>query len=834
MCTACSGLIWLIPLSMALFAWPIVAYYATKFAKWLYGKCTKQPFLRRKSGNISIWFWFSLAFILASAVLRYAVTRYGMHHPMEGVDYAATWPEQMLDSLLRAVRTVGVPEDYTIFIDQLRAMLAGTMPQAYAWTHNWIIVYDSVLNVAIPVAGSALILGVFARAFPKVLLWFKCLLFWREKCYFSGLNPQTVALAKSILVDRQQKKSCWRPLLIFTDAYVDDEMEQSFELMLEAKRLGAVCLRDDLAHIRKARFGARSYFLMEEDEYANLPALMGLVEERNVPCMKKAAIYLFVGSNLYERLEKNIRERLTAPEKKPLRERWTEMEGKSFFEKVRVVWNECKTNRYKLMVDDLPLLVPVNAHRNLMNNLMVDVPLYEPLVGTDKTELGITILGNGAIGTEAFLSAYWFGQIQCCPDGKTMKPCDLRIHVVSQDTEATFWDKIDYFNPEIRRTCDGSDAVLDWAPDQKNPPYASVKYYRSNVKMGSMGENREWLKSDYFIIALGSDADNIAVAEKLRTHIGKQHEEAAAAAKTVIAYVVYDTDLCRALNARSQVEYGVYMHAFGHLEQVYGSDNVFMTRSRVLADQTGNAYQQRSSLTHLQEQKARSNEKGNYNHWSSLARAMHITYKIFSMGWITTSLFEDEAKHREEMLALKRRYARVCGIAPEHLADKDKEWRSDLEEKKEYLGYLEHRRWNAFIRSLGYRKSTRRNFSLKLHPCLVETRGPQAADPYLYMTEEKLDYLDDVGDYKAYDYPYDDVGKLIPLCRVVKWNTNADGSLKAPALTAKELHKRCKKAASAGVYRDVCQCGEDWMIPVAHLKAWLGNDLYEQMKKEMH
>ena len=563
---------------------------------------------------------------------------------------------------------------------------------------------------------------------------------------------------------------------------------------------------------------------------------MGLVEDHNVPYMKKAEIYLFVGSNLYERLEKNIRQRLTAPERKPLCERWAEMEGKPFFEKVKVLWNHHKANKHKLMKDDLPLLVPVNAHRNLVNNLMVDVPLYEPLVGTDKTELSITILGNGAIGTEAFLSAYWFGQMQCCPDGKTMKPCDLRIHVVSQDEETTFWDKVDYFNPEIRRTCDENHKILDWAADKKNPPYASVTYHKSNVKMGSLGENKAWLKSDYFIVALGSDADNIAVAEKLRTYIGKRHFEKTSAINTVIAYVVYDTDLCRALNARSQVEYGVYMHAFGHLEQVYGRDNVFMTRSRVLADQTGNAYQQRSSLTHLQEQKVRSSngEESNYKHWSNLARAMHITYKIFSMGWIQTSLFENEAKHREEMLALKRRYARVCGIAPEHLADKDKEWHADLEEKKEFLGYLEHRRWNAFVRSLGYRKSTQKNYPLKLHNCLVETRGPQAADPYLYMTEEKLDYLDAVGDYKAYDYPYDDVGKLIPLCRVVKWNTNGDGTRKVSALTEKKLHKRCKKAASAGVYRDVCQCGEDWMIPVAHLKAWLGNDLYEQMKEEMH
>lgn len=832
MCEKCTWVLRFVNVSIVLFALPILVWLVSAWYRRFKGR-SKPP----RGGVMALLF--TLGFIASAFFLHYAVGCYRIHHLPTGA-YVPAYMEELVDALFRAVRIFGIPEHYTEFVNDLRTMLVATVPEHLAWSQNWIVGYATVLNITIPIAGSALILGIFARAFPKLMLCFKCLPFWREKCYFSGLNPQTVALAKSILEAYRAEKKWWhwRPVLIFTDAYVDNEMEHSFELMLEAKQLGAVCLRDDLAHIRKTKGGKRSYFLMEEDEYANLPALMGLVEDHNVPYMKKAVIYLFVGSNLYERLEKNIRERLTAPEKKSLRERWKATEGKSFFAKVKTLWNNYKANKYKLIEDDLPLLVPVNAHRNLVNNLMVDVPLYEPLVGTNKTELNITILGNGSIGTEAFLSAYWFGQMQCCPDGKKMKPCDLHIHVVSQDDEKTFWDKVDYFNPEIRRTCDKNDAILNWDqdPKHKNLPYASVKYYPSNVKMGSMGENQEWLKSDYFIVALGSDADNIAVAEKLRIHIGKRHKETSDYTNTVIAYVVYDTDLCQALNARSRVEYGVYMHAFGHLEQVYGSDNVFMTRSRVLADQTGTAYQQRRS-THLQEQKARSSEKGNYSHWSDLARVMHITYKIFSLGWITTSLFEDEAKHREEMGVLKRRYARVCGLSASHLTEADRHWHADLEEKKEYLGYLEHRRWNAFVRSLGYRKSTEKNYSLKLHNCLVETRGPQAADPYLYMTEEKLDYLDDLRtedcDYKAYDYSYDDVGKLIPLCRVVKWNTNADGSLKAPALTENALRRHCKKAASEGVYRDVCQCGEDWLIPVAHLREWLGKDLFNQMKEEM-
>lgn len=800
MCNDCTWVLRFVNISVILFVIPWVVSIA------LLLKRRKEGYKPGQSGTVALTF--TVGFILSAFFLHYAVGCCKIHHVVQDV-HNLTYFEEFVASLFRAVRIVGVPEFYSEFVADLRWMLGLTLPESMIGVHDWIAVAATVMDIAIPIAGSALLLGIFARAFPKVMLFIRSLFFWREKCYFSGLNPQSVALAKSILEARRaENKGKWwriRPLLVFTDAYVDDEMEHSYELMLEAKGLGAVCVRDDLAHIIKTKRGKRSYFLMEEDEYANMPALMGLVEDRNVPYLKRAAIYLFVGSNLYERLEKNIRQRLMDP-------------------------------KYKLVGDDFPLLVPINAHRNLVNNLMVDVPLYEPLVGTDKTQLSVTILGNGSIGTEAFLSTYWFGQMQRATADNKMVPCDLHVHVVSQDEESTFWDKIDYYNSEIRRTCDASNKILDWSPNKKNPPYASVTYHQANVKMGGMGENKAWLKSHYFIVALGSDADNIAVAEKLRKHIGKRRWEDRSDANTVIAYVVYNTELCRSLNEHAQVEHGVYMYAFGDLEQVYSTQNVFMTQSAVRATQTGNAYNHRNSGAHEQEQKARSSERGNYNYWSSLARVMHITYKIFSLGWITTSLFEDREKHAAEMQVLKRRYARVCGLSDANVAEEDRRWRADLEEKKEHLAYLEHRRWNTFIRSLGYRRSDKRSFSLKLHPCLVETRGPQAADPYVFLTDEKLDYLDALrtpgSGYKVYDYPHYEVGDLVTYRFFVAWNRNEDNTLKVPALDETTLLKLCEQFVERGAYQDDTPHVADWIIPLECLKEWLSNEDYDALTKE--
>ncbi|MBQ7088275.1 MAG: hypothetical protein IJN04_01355 [Clostridia bacterium] len=812
-CTECTWVLWWVALSVILF----VAAVGVRIALWAYYKfSTKNVLYYRPGSNNLLKLLVFSGLVLAAFFMHYAVGCFLIHHPERGA-YVPTYAEEIVDALFRAVRTTGVPEHYTEFVKDFRAMLEATMPEQNV-AHDWLTAYITAVNISIPVAGSALILGIFAKAFPKVALWLKNNNPWREKCYFSGLNPQSLALAKSIVAENKAQKKLWRPLIVFTDAYVDDEAESSFEAMLEAKQMGAICLRDDLAHVLKARRGDRKYFLMEEDEYANLPALMGLMEERNAPYIKSAFIYLFVQSQLYERLNENIRARLKA--------------------------------EHQFTEEELPRLVPVNAHRNLVQNLFVSVPLFEPLIGREDTDkLGVTILGNGSIGTEAFLSTYWFGQML----GKDAKPVALDIHVVSQDTPAVFAAKMDYINPEIRRTCrNGSeeekekDAILEWADGKTNAYYATVTYHSENVKAGCLSKDPAWLQSEYFVVALGSDADNIAVAEKLRSHIGKKHVELdGPMAHTVIAYVVYDPELCDALNARHDetAQYGVYMHAFGSLDEVYSSDNVFMSKSRVLAEQTGLAYQQRNPDAHKEEQAGREDKKTNYNYCSDLARAMHIKYKIFSLGWIQHSLFCQPDERQTEMERLSLQYRRVCGVDKELLATEDQSERRDLEKKRERLAWLEHRRWNAFLRSIGYRHiAGTADHTLKLHWCLVEAGDPWASeeiDNYKYDTGVSIDKLDAVipkgkkiGHYKQYDYPENDVGvHRTPACWAA-CNRNADGTVKAAELTEQELRSRCEKGMVDGAFFSWVKDGEDWLVPSTYLERWLGYEACTALSKE--
>lgn len=831
-------------LSIVCFALPIIIRLSIR----IYSHYRKENAIYYKPATHNLIKMVSLfGFVFAAFFIHYAVGYFQLRQLGEELS-RMSYVEECLDSLFRAVRTFGVPEHFTDFVADFRGMLAVVCSKESARLHDALVVYVALVDGAILFEGSALILGIFTKVFPRLKLAWENVNYFREKCYFSGLNPQTLALAKSMIATSRAEKRWLRPLIVFTDTYVDKEEESSTELLLEAKQIGAICLRDDLAHVWKAWWGKRHYFLMEENEYANLPALMGLVEESNVRCIKNARIYLFAQSNMYERLNRNIR--------RQLKEKCTD--------------------------DELPALIPVNAYRHLVNNLMLEVPLYEPLV--HKTEhrdkLGVAVLGNGCIGTEALLSAYWFGQMMTgtkeTPEQKgDISAVNLTLYAVSQDSLEVFNSKLDYVNPEIRRSCATFSAKGEPQPaddclcrgyeaNEKNAPYATIHYQKADVKKGHLSEEDAWLDADYFIVALGSDADNIAVANKLNAYFGRKHLENQDKSKhTVIAYVVYNSNLCRALNADFKAENGVFMYAFGGLDEVYSCDNVFMSKSCVKAAQTGQAYARVNEQAHFEAQRKRADDdKANYTHMSDIARAMHIRYKIFSLGWVETTVFDSKRERDEELLRLSRMYTRVCGLSADALSVEDRMEQKDLKDKCEALAWLEHRRWNAFLRSMGYRRSTETNHPLKLHTCLVETCSPdEKADSFSYKTdlkayydanesakkayeEGKLDNLDLLSinaaiayedpdmNYKTYDYPEQDVGAHYTPAQLLAMNQGKNGKVKVPRLTEQALRKRCARNNDENVFRGITVDGEDWIFSEEWVKTWLGKAAFSELTKK--
>ncbi len=778
---------------------------------------------------------FSAFMLMAVWCLRYAVGYYAEVYliPDDGVQLE--WYEEIFNSVAHTLQTFSMDEDYTAYIKNGKEMLAFIFPET-EWYQTAYSLYASTLNVVAPIAGGAILLEILASIFPKLMLYISYLAFWKEKIYFSELNEFSLSIAKSIRSDKK-----WFPLratVIFSDAYVDDENENSSELYVEAKALGAICVKDDVAHVAKSIFGKKKFYIISESETDNVKALTNLCNEYNFRYLKGGEIYLISQSDLYSLMDKQVIKKLEHLHQKQSR-----------------VVKSLEKLIYKTADAWYPNIMPIQIYRNLVCNLLVKVPLYEPLVGKSadcqgKKELNVTILGNGMIGTEMFLAVYWFGQ---------MLDCTLNVNVVSKVTEEQFWKKVDYVNPEIKETVTPGHKILRYSNKATSDPYCNVKFIQSDVQAGEFWkmntpETQSLLDTDYFMVALGSDETNISIAEKLRLCMGEHHIDGHANDKCVISYVVYDSDLCEMLNltkcfcsTRSN-EPDIYMHAFGALDEVYSTENLLMTDHALRASEVGYVY--KSVQQHHDH--ARQNN-GSYNYWADIARAMHLKYKVFSLGMINTSVFdnvqEDKREHERAVVNACAQYRRVCHGKAQN--EEDKAAAEKLESVKHRLSWLEHRRWNAFTRVMGYRSTalyrnyvdhtkSYKHMPLKLHPCLVECddmgiHGLFDADGYvidnsifdegydkssfdfldkLSYSLHELEYTDSDGekkicldyDFKMYDYPsyeFDDY-------KTVK---EANAVL---GIGEKKIVRMCKKGHLPGVVVHA-DTGE-WLIPGSSVK----------------
>ncbi len=668
--------------------------------------------------------------------LRYAVGYYAKLNiaPSDNPlgNSGLNWFEEGFNSLLHTLQTMSLDEGYTEYID-----IGNEMFSYLGWNPTVHGVYASCLNILAPIVGGLIIFEVFTNIFTAIkLLTIPC---WKHKYYFSELNERSLALAKSIR--DTQKKLFTTPACIFTDAYSDKGDEKKTELLSEAKSCGFICVNDDILHIKKSKLGKRTYILMDEKESANLHSLADLVGDSNrdylmTSSQKRVNIYVFSAEDISAQ-KMQIMDMLLYVEKdgenldcikKALKNKdeLSDDEVKRLENKKKELEEEKERIKAKC-----PVITVVNSYRNLMTNLFCEIPLYQPLISrkklgknkidkSDNQILDVTVLGVGYIGMEAVLSAYWMGQ---------MLGCKLRINVISKETDTEFYDKLNAINPEILQ----NSTVIRGTKASISRPYCEIQYVECDIKDNIFVQNKGkkkikqiLYKTDYFVVSLGTDMDNMMVAEKLRREFGKKaQEDKNQENNVIITYAIYDSDMCDALNfknTKNKVD-GVYMHAFGGLKKVYSADNIFMEHYNSFA--TGvNAGYDRSNRT----SKKAGEGDTDYTLWASLARSMHDSYKLFSVGLLDDcSIFyntEEEVKNKVSSILVSYMYSLIGPID-----NLDLNTARAIMNKRIDLAWLEHRRWNAFTRVMGYRRlnkitddGNQKIERLKLHGCLVETK----------------------------------------------------------------------------------------------------------------
>ncbi len=162
------------------------------------------------------------------------------------------------------------------------------------------------------------------------------------------------------------------------------------------------------------------------------------------------------------------------------------------------------------------------------------------------------------------------------------------------------------------------------------------------------------------------------------------------------------------------------MRAVGSLGEVYSVNNVEMSNYKLLLREVHEDYLTRKNDDFVTSNETRAKKpKEEYNYWASLARVLHRKYKMYSMGMIDFSITDSDYDKK------------IANVVQEYEEFAHKEKKGDVKRKLDESAWLEHRRWNAFTRTIGYRHADNlsayivntndhKQMELKLHPCLVE------------------------------------------------------------------------------------------------------------------
>ncbi len=464
----------------------------------------------------------------------------------------------------------------------------------------------TALAVALAVAAPLLTFDFLLSFFKNIASYRRYLKkFFRDAYVFSDLNEKSLALAESIAHKDP------RAAIVFTDVFEQNE-EMSFELVEQAKNLGAICFKKDVLSIR---FGWHSkkrklYFFtisMEDSENVNQSfALIKTFHDR-----KDTMLYVFSTSIDGELV-------LTSSDKGMV--------------KVRRI-KDVRSLIYRTLYDmeEAAIANQEDGQPPRASDLFAHAKPMEDGV----RQIGAVVVGCGQHGMEMIKALCWF----CQMDGYR-----IRIDALDQNTKK-------------------ESAFTALCPELMSPSYNGVyvegeAQYRIDFHTGLDVESAEFAAkikeltdTTYVFVCLGTDERNIKTAIHLRTlfeQIGIH---------PMIHAVVYNTDKVKALddirNFRGQ-SYDI--HFVGDLNTFYSE--------KVIID---SELEQEALERHLKYGPEETFWAHGYNYRSSMASALHMKARI------------------------------ACGIPG---ADKAEE--ELTEEERKTIEALEHRRWNAYMRSEGY------------------------------------------------------------------------------------------------------------------------------------
>lgn len=564
----------------------------------------------------------------------------------------------------------------------------------FRWT--WFLGgYTAAVSLLAPAITCTVLFQIISQFFPEIKYHFSRK---KERYFFSELNECSFYLAKSILENRK------KAMIVFTDVYSDSSNETQSELIDRAKEKNAICLKKDLSKIKFRKNKSNTLILIDEIN-DNADKMAFINDDKIIKSLGDFSLYVFYTDATQEVIFKNFSSE---------------------------IYEKCD-NRKNIDIRN------INSRKNMIFSVLQSYPLYEPLLHKpEKDNLSVSIVGSGKNGTEMFLNTYWCSQ---------MLGVKNTINIASIESENDFTGRINGLCPELFESSRENSELLRIydGEDIYSEPYFKFGYYcgdvfNCNVSDITFSNDLKLIESDYIFICLGSDNKNIELAERIARKATMSGDR-----KTIL-YVVSNPEVAKSLNQTSKYKPSVVV-AVSDLESVYSYDCVFNRKIEELAVEYDEKYNKLKNSNRNSEAEEKGFLKSQYDLYNNITRGIHLYYRAFSALKISDKykLKKYSAIQRPDYSIIKE-YLDLCNK------------KDNFDEICNELAWLEHRRWNADLRSRGYFNGEKQDHISLTHPCLVECKRTDTPKNY---KDDRIDVLNDLAkidnpehtDYKTYDRP---------------------------------------------------------------------------------
>lgn len=646
------------------------------------------------------------------------------------------WYEKIFDSIIHTFQSFSFDDDYSYFLLQGREIFnSWGMPGAGAAYS----LLSSLLNLSAPLAAGAVLIDLLTNLFPRLRILVSP---YRKKAVFSQLNPSSLLLLEDMIKTEKEYQrevlsgsSFWNRirhrnvLYILCSAYSSEEADE--ESLRKAKALGAVCIRSDLLSLNLHRSKEVDYFLIHEEAEKNLTDLSKLLspqDDTDYPWPKS--------------IVESCPSSAQSPASALARPRFRPTQIYLFVE------DQNQTEMTDLICQQHPkawskvLVLTIAKNRIIAMNLIQEIPLFLPLLSEAKKKSLDVVLFGGKQCIELLKAIYWAGQI---PDTA------LSIQIVTQNPDI-LKNQLQMECPELIRSCQKENPILKVYNDPEDhtfaEPYATIQFHNADTlpfsdELFKTEEERKlkkeqkpnpygsiFQKTDVFIAAYDDDLLNIQLSAWL-SRLCALNRLTTPDQNPMILPQIRDKELADGIRKTKSDDGLPIILPFGLREECFSSAAVLNTNFAKDVEKSAQLYNENH------DQKI---ETSAYEYWSNLAKSIHADYKMFGMNLINSYSFNE--KNRVQFHYLKSHELK--------------------QEDSLKLAYIEHRRWNAYMRTAGYRQPDLQEFSsytleglrngiqkigrntlLKLHPCLVEADGQKTSlSTSSLQLEGKMDYLD--------------------------------------------------------------------------------------------